>query len=152
MAQIKTESISSPNTPRACGSHSQAVKLGDFIFISGQLALDPNTNMLCSDDITNQTRCVLENIKSLLDEKNLDFRHIVKTTIFLTDLNEFETMDSVYKTFFTRPFPASSVVGVNQLLKGSKIEIECIVVDTTPYEQDIKNTKNNSSCGGCCKK
>ena len=135
------ESITSKNAPAAIGPYSPGVKLGDFVYLSGQIALDPNTGELVSADPGEQTRQVMENIKALLAEKGLATHHIVKTTVYLADLQDFAVFNEIYGSYFTEPYPARSTIQVAGLPKNAKVEIECLVLDTLAYEQD--------SCEGC---
>jgi len=135
--------IKPANGPEAIGPYSPAVKLGDFVYLSGQLPIDPKTNALVDGDIRFQTTQVLENIKNLLAEMGLETRHVLKTTVFLSDMNNFGVMNEVYGSYFQEPYPARSAVQVAALPKGALVEIECFVVDTLAYEQ--------AACGsGCC--
>lgn len=143
-----TIKITSDNAPKAIGPYSPALQIGDFMYFSGQLPVDPKTNELVEDNIKVQTRQSLRNLKALLNEVGLDTRHIVKTTVFMTDLSEFNDMNEVYALFFDEPYPARSCVQVAALPKGAKIEIEALVIDTLKYE---KQSGGCSSCeGGCC--
>ncbi len=143
-----TIKITSDNAPKAIGPYSPALQIGDFMYFSGQLPVDPKTNELVEDNIKVQTRQSLGNLKALLNEVGLDTRHIVKTTVFMTDLSEFNDMNEVYALFFDEPYPARSCVQVAALPKGAKIEIEALVIDTLKYE---KQSGGCSSCeGGCC--
>ena len=114
------------NYPKAIGAYSVYRIAGDFIFASGQIPLNPQTNELVSGDIATQTKQVLENIRGILEENGLNFNHIVKTTVFLADINDFAMMNEVYASFFKAPCPARSAVAVKDLPKGAKVEIEII--------------------------
>ena len=117
--------------PKAIGAYSAYRVVGDFIFASGQIPLNPQTNELVSGDTAAQTRQVLENIRGILEENGLNFNHIVKTTVFVKDLNDFATVNATYEAFFTEhnaTFPARSCVEVARLPKDVKIEIEAIAV------------------------
>ncbi len=138
------KSIKSENAPKAIGPYSPAVKLGDFVYLSGMIPVDPKTNEVVADDIQVQTKQVMENIKALLAEMDLELRHVVKTTVFMTDLNEFAPMNEVYASYFKDPYPARSCVEVKALPKNVKVEIECMVLDTLMYEQQ------SQGCGGGC--
>lgn len=140
-----TQAISSPNAPKALGPYSQAVKLGDFVYLSGQIPLDPTTGLVVEGGIQEQTQQVLKNIEAVLSEMNLETRHVVKTTVFMTDLSEFEEMNKIYAVYFNEPFPARSTIQVVALPKGVKIEIECIVIDTLVYEKQM-----TQGCQGGC--
>lgn len=144
-----TKSIESLNAPKAIGPYSPALKLGDFVYLSGMIPVDPKTNEVVADDIVVQTTQVMENIKNLLAEMDLSFRHIVKTTVFVTDLNEFTKMNEVYASYFEEPYPARSCVEVKALPKNVKVEIECTVIDTLAYEQ-MQSGCGDSCSDGCC--
>ncbi|MEA4875038.1 RidA family protein [Anaerorhabdus sp.] len=140
-----TQAISSPNAPKALGPYSQAIKLGDFVYLSGQIPMDPSTGAIVEGGIQEQTQQVLKNIEAVLSEMNLETRHVVKTTVFMTDLSEFDDMNKIYGAYFNEPFPARSTIQVVALPKGAKIEIECTVIDTLAYERQM-----NQGCGGGC--
>ena len=137
------QEITSANAPKAIGPYTPAVKLGDFVYMSGQIPVDPVTGEVVEGGIVEQTHQVLKNIEALLAEQGLEMRHIVKTTVFMTDLSEFSAMNDIYATYFDRPYPARSTVQVGALPKGSKVEIECLVIDTLAYERQM------GGCGGC---
>ena len=124
------QEITSANAPKAIGPYTPAVKLGDFVYMSGQIPVDPASGEIVAGGIQEQTHQVLKNIEALLAEMNLEMRHIVKTTVFMTDLGEFNAMNEIYATYFDRPYPARSTVQVGALPKGAKVEIECLVIDT----------------------
>ncbi len=137
------KSFESEKGPKAIGPYSPAVKLGDFVYVSGQLPV--NSEGKIDDTIELQTQACLENMKNLLAVQNLELRHIVKTTVFMTDLSEFDKMNAVYASYFEKPYPARSCVQVAALPKGAKIEIEALVIDTLVYEAQMANR----SCSGC---
>ena len=118
--------ISSPDAPGAVGPYSQAIAVGDMLFCAGQIPLDPKTNEIVSEDVTEQTRRVCENIKAVLAANGMTFENVVKTTVFLTDLGNFTAMNAVYQEYFREPFPARSTIGVSALPRASKVEIEVI--------------------------
>ncbi|MEO0115188.1 MAG: RidA family protein [candidate division WOR-3 bacterium] len=120
------EIIYTEKAPKPIGPYSQAVRIGNLIFFSGQIGIDPNTGNLVSGGVGAETRQVMANIKALLTKANLTFSNIIKTTIFLTDLSDFTEVNQIYSEYFTRDFPARSTVAVNALPKGAKIEIEVI--------------------------
>ena len=95
--------ITSPNAPKAIGPYSPAVKLGDFVYMSGQLPLDPESNEIVAGGIQEQTYQVLKNMEAILAEMGLETRHIVKTTVFMTDLADFDSMNQIYATYFMQP-------------------------------------------------
>ena len=118
--------IATTSAPAAVGPYSQAVRVGNFVFCSGQIPLDPATQQIVSGDITAQTKRVLENITAVLRAEGLSFENIVKTTIFLTDLGDFQTVNEIYGSYFKSDPPARSTVQVAALPKGAAVEIEVI--------------------------
>lgn len=114
------------NAPKAVGPYSQAIQLGDFLFCSGQIAIDPKTNEVYSGDIKTQTEMVMKNIAAVLATANLNFDNVVKTTIFLTNMNDFATVNEVYAKSFKEAPPARSTVAVAGLPKGVNVEIEVL--------------------------
>ena len=120
--------ISTPDAPAAIGPYSQAIRAGTMMFCSGQIPLDPKTAQIVSGGIDAQTKRVLENITALLKAEGLTFANIVKTTIFLTDLGDFQTVNEIYGSYFKQDPPARSTVQVSALPKGANIEIEVIAV------------------------
>jgi 2-iminobutanoate/2-iminopropanoate deaminase len=117
--------VQTKNAPQAIGPYSQAIKLGTLLFVSGQLGLDITGNFTATD-ISSQTRQALENIKVILETAGLQITDVVKTTIFLTDLKAFATVNNIYGEYFQAPFPARSCVQVAKLPKDALIEIEVI--------------------------
>jgi len=118
--------ISTSEAPAAIGPYSQAVRSGRFLFCSGQIPLDPKSGQIITGDIAAQTRRVLDNIAAVLRAEGLTFDNIVKTTIFLTDLGDFQTVNEIYGSYFKQDPPARSTVQVSALPKGAKVEIEVI--------------------------
>jgi 2-iminobutanoate/2-iminopropanoate deaminase len=110
----------------AVGPYNHAVRVGDLLFCSGQIPLDPATGTLVAGDIKAQAERVLENIKVILEDQKLSFANVVKSTVFLTNLADFAVMNEVYARHFTADFPARSTVQVAALPKGANIEIEVI--------------------------
>lgn len=123
--RLKT-SISSPQAPKAIGPYSPAVRAGEFLFISGQVALDPSTGSMVNGDIRAETRQVMENIRVLLGAAGLDFSGVVRTTVFLADMNDFTVMNDVYGTYFGQPYPARATVQVSRLPRDARVEIDVI--------------------------
>lgn len=119
--------LNSANAPAALGPYSQALVQGDMVFCSGQIPLDPATGEM-AQGIENQTRQVLKNLTAVLAENGMTLANVIKTTVFLADLNDFAAMNQVYAQHFTQPFPARSCVQVAAIPKGSLVEIECIAV------------------------
>ena len=120
--------ISTSEAPAAIGPYSQAVRSGNFLFCSGQIPLDPESGKIVSGDIATQTRRTLDNIGAVLKAQGLTFDNIVKTTIFLTNLDDFQTVNEIYGSYFKREPPARSTVQVSALPKGANIEIEVIAM------------------------
>jgi len=112
--------------PKPIGPYSQAVKSGGFLFASGQVSLDPRTNDFLSGDIRQQTERVLENIKGILEAGGVNLHHVLKTTVFLKDMNDFAAMNEVYGKYFTAAPPARSTIQVARLPKDALVEIEVI--------------------------
>lgn len=118
--------ISAPNAPSAIGPYSHAIAIDDFLYTSGQIALNPATGKIVGDTIEAQTEQVLKNLEAVLAANEMTFANVIKTTIFLTDLADFATVNSIYATRFPSDPPARSCVQVAGLPGGSKIEIELI--------------------------
>ena len=119
--------ISTEQAPKAIGPYSQAVRFGNLVFLSGQLGLDPATGTL-KDGIVAQTRQALDNIGAILTSLGLTYAHVVKTTVFVKDLDDFATVNDIYGTVFGQDAPARSCVEVSRLPKRALVEIECIAV------------------------
>ena len=120
--------ISTTDAPAAVGPYSQAVRVGSTIYCAGQIPLDPKSGQIVSGGIDAQTRRVLDNITAVLKAEGLTFDNIVKTTIFLTNLADFQTVNEIYASYFNQQPPARSTVQVPALPKGANIEIEVIAV------------------------
>ena len=118
--------ISTNEAPAAIGPYSQAVRSGSFLFCSGQIPLDPKSGQIVAGDIIAQTRRVLDNIAAVLRAEGITFDNIVKTTIFLTDLDDFQLVNEVYASYFKQDPPARSTVQVSALPRGAHVEIEVI--------------------------
>lgn len=130
--------VSTTDAPGAVGPYSQAVRVGQMVFTAGQIPLDPKSGQIISDDVAEQTTRVLDNLTAVLKAENLTFDHIVKTTVFMTDLGQFAQMNEVYAKYFTSQPPARSTVQVTALPKGARVEIECIAVsDQTPAGKQL---------------
>jgi 2-iminobutanoate/2-iminopropanoate deaminase len=113
-------------SPAAVGPYNHAVRVGDLLFCAGQIPLDPATGNLVTGDIKVQTERVLQNVKAILDDQQLTFANVVKSTVFLTDLNNFAGMNEIYAKHFTENFPARSTIQVTGLPKGAGVEIEVV--------------------------
>ena len=120
--------IDTSKAPAAIGPYSQAVEANGMVFVSGQLPVDPATGEFVPGGIKELTHRSLTNIKNILAEEGLTMQHIVKTTVFLADINDFAEMNEVYATFFEGVAPARSAMAVKTLPKGARVEIECIAV------------------------
>lgn len=123
------KAISTTKAPGAIGPYSQAIKVGNFVFTSGQLPLNPTTGTFPEGGIKEQTRQSLNNIKAILEEAGLTMKNVVKTTVFLADMGDFADMNGVYAEFFSEPFPARSAVAVKTLPKNALVEIEVIAAE-----------------------
>jgi 2-iminobutanoate/2-iminopropanoate deaminase len=121
-----TEVISSPSAPKAIGPYSPAVRAGQLLFISGQVPLDPATGAMVDGDVAAQTRRVLDNVGALLTAAGRSFAHVVRTTVFLADMNDFAAVNEVYGTYFSEPYPARATVQVARLPKDARVEIDAI--------------------------
>lgn len=119
--------ISTDKAPAAIGPYSQALDTGNMLFISGQIPIDPATGMM-PESVTDQAKQVLTNITNILAEAGLTMANVVKTSVFLSDLNDFAAVNEVYASFFAEPYPARSCVQVAAIPKGAKVEIETIAV------------------------
>ena len=119
--------VSTSAAPAAIGPYSQAVRAGNTLWLSGQVALDPVTKELVQGDIEVQPRRVFDNIKAILAAAGASFDGVVKTTIFLTDLANFAVVNKIMAEYFREPYPARSTVGVVALPRGAQVEVECIV-------------------------
>jgi 2-iminobutanoate/2-iminopropanoate deaminase len=114
--------------PKPIGPYSQAIRANGFLFVSGQVALDPKTGEMTETDIRKQTERVLENVRGIVEAAGSKMNHIVKTTVFLKDMNDFGTMNEVYAGYFTLAPPARSTVQVSRLPKDALVEIEVIAI------------------------
>ncbi|MBO4819994.1 MAG: RidA family protein [Prevotella sp.] len=118
--------IKTAKAPSAIGPYSQAIQIGGLVYTSGQIPIDPSTGSFVEGGIKEQTRQSLENVKSILEEAGMTMGDVVKTMVFMADMNDFAEMNAVYATFFTEPYPARSAVAVKTLPKGALVEIEVI--------------------------
>ena len=124
--RTKCKVISTKKAPAAIGPYSQAIQVGNLVYTSGQIHIDPATGVFAEGGIKEQTRQSLTNVKAILEEVGLTMSNVVKTTVFIADMNDFADMNSVYAEFFTEPYPARSAVAVKTLPKGALVEIEVI--------------------------
>ena len=122
------ELITAAGAAKAIGPYSPALKIGNLLFLSGSIPLDPVSGQLVEGGIKEQTTRVLENIKALLAAAGADFSHVVRTTVFMIDLGEFAAMNEIYASYFSAPYPARSTVQVVKLPRDVKVEIDLIAV------------------------
>ena len=118
--------ISTSNAPSAIGPYSQAIQVGHLVYTSGQIPIDPATGAFAEGGIKEQTRQSLLNVQAILKEAGTSMENVIKTTVFMADMNDFAAMNAVYAEFFTEPFPARSAVAVKTLPKGALVEIEVV--------------------------
>lgn len=128
MAASDRQVISAATSAPAIGPYSPALRVGQMLFISGQIPLDPASGQLVEGDIRAQTERVLQNLGGLLTAAGAEFRHVVRTTIFLADMNDFATVNEIYATYFAPPFPARATVQVARLPKDVRVEIDGIAI------------------------
>jgi 2-iminobutanoate/2-iminopropanoate deaminase len=120
--------VSTPAAPSAIGPYSQAIRVGSWLFLSGQIPLDPATGELVRGDVSAQTERVLQNLSAVLKMGHSDFSHVVRTTVYLVDLAHFASVNEVYGRFFPAPCPARSTVQVAALPRGAQVEIDAIAL------------------------
>jgi 2-iminobutanoate/2-iminopropanoate deaminase len=120
--------VTAPTSAPAIGPYSPALRVGSFLFLSGQIPLDPTSGQLVAGDINAQTTRVLQNMGELLKAGGADFANVVRTTIFLTDMNDFAAVNEIYASYFTEPYPARATVQVARLPKDVRVEIDAIAV------------------------
>ena len=122
------EVIQTESAPRAVGPYSQAIRAGAYVFTAGQVAIDPTTNQFIGGDVTQQTRQVLSNLRAVLEAAGSGLDRVVKTTVFLTTMDNFQGMNGVYTEFFSDAPPARSTIAVAGLPLGALVEIECVAL------------------------
>jgi 2-iminobutanoate/2-iminopropanoate deaminase len=118
--------IQTDNAPAPIGPYSQAVKIGGFLYISGQIAINPKTGNVETVDIESETKLVMSNLNAILEKAGLSFYHVIKTTIFLTDMSQFATVNKIYGSYFEKDFPARETVQASALPKGVHVEISMV--------------------------
>jgi 2-iminobutanoate/2-iminopropanoate deaminase len=123
--------IATDGAPKAIGPYSQAIAAGELVFCAGQVALDPASGDSVTGDVKVQTERVLDNLSAVLAAAGSDLRHVVKTTVYLTDFNDFAAMNEIYAKRFGDHRPARATVGVSALPKGLRVEIECVAIRVT---------------------
>jgi reactive intermediate/imine deaminase len=124
---MSRQTIHTSHAPQAIGPYSQAVRAGDTVYLSGQIPLDPATMQLVSGDIEAEIRQVFENLKAVAAAAGGSLANAVKVNVFLTDLGHFAKVNEIMATYCTQPFPARAAIGVAQLPKGARVEIECVL-------------------------
>jgi 2-iminobutanoate/2-iminopropanoate deaminase len=122
------EAVRTERAPAAIGPYSQAVRMGNLLFCSGQIPLDPATGELVCGDVAAQTRQVFANLEAVLSEAGAGFEHVARTTVYLADMNDFAAMNAVYATFFNAPAPARSTIQAAGLPRNARVEIDVIAV------------------------
>ena len=120
------KAISTTKAPAAIGPYSQAIKVGNLVYTSGQIPIDPATGSFVEGGIKEQTRQALTNVQAILEAAGLTMANVVKTTVFMADMNDFADMNAVYADYFSEPYPARSAVAVKTLPKGALLEIEVV--------------------------
>ena len=123
--------IQTEQAPAAIGPYSQAIRIGDFLYTSGQIALDPESGMFLSGEIEEETEQTLKNISAILQAGGVNFENVIKTTVYLSDLNNFARMNKVYEKYFSKNKPARACVQVAALPKGAKVEIDAIATSSS---------------------
>lgn len=138
---MEKQNIETKKAPAAIGPYSQGIKMGDFLFCSGQIGVSPKTNVLVSGGIRQETKQAFANLGAVLKEAGADFDTVVKVNVYLANMDDFPVMNEIYATFFKKPYPARATVQVAKLPKGARLEIECIAY-----------IKGEESCDGeCCR-
>ena len=126
---MSKKAINTDKAPKAIGPYSQAIQVGNLVYTSGQLPIDPTTGAFPEGGIKEQTRQSLLNIQAILEEAGLTMSNVVKTTVFLADMNDFADINAIYAEFFTQPYPARSAVAVKTLPKNALVEIEVVAAE-----------------------
>ncbi len=126
------EAVSTSAAPAAIGPYSQAIRAGSLLFVSGQIPLDPATGVMVAGDITVQTHRVFRNLAGILEAAGSSFDHVLRTTVYLADINDFAAMNDVYGGYFTSPAPARSTVQAARLPKDARVEIDVIAEISNP--------------------
>lgn len=121
------QTIFTKNAPQAIGTYSQAVRAGDTVYVSGQIPLDPVSGELVTGDIEAEIRRVFENLKAIAEAAGGGLDRVVKLTVFLTDLAHFPKVNEIMATYFSEPYPARAAIGVAQLPRGARVEMECVL-------------------------
>jgi len=125
---MQRQIISTPDAPKAIGTYSQAVKVGDTVYISGQIPLDPATGQLVSGDIEAEIRRAFDNLKAIAVAAGGTLADVAKLSVFLTDLGHFAKVNEIMATYFREPYPARAALGVASLPRGARVEVECVLI------------------------
>lgn len=123
---MSKQPITTPDAPAAIGPYSQAIRAGDFLFLSGQIPLDPATGQLVEGNIGDQTHRVLKNLDAILKAAGASFAHVVKTNVYLADMGDFAAMNEIYGTYFPAPYPARATIQAARLPRDVKVEIDLV--------------------------
>lgn len=144
--------LSSKYAPEAIGPYSSALKICDYVYLSGQLPVDPSTNQIVDGGVYEQTVQCLKNLNAILDEVDLDVNYLVNVRVYLTDIQDYDKMNEAYSSMFKEPYPSRVVVGVKELPKGAKVEIEGKAIDFRALEILCGDDNCECSCegGSCC--
>ena len=144
--------LSSNNAPEAIGPYSSALKICDYVYLSGQLPIDPSTKQIVDGGVYEQTVQCLKNLNAILDEVDLDVNYLVNVRVYLTDMQDYDKMNEAYSSMFKEPYPSRVVVGVKELPKGAKVEIEGKAIDFRALEILCGDDNCECSCEGdsCC--
>ncbi|HXR18862.1 MAG TPA: RidA family protein [Steroidobacteraceae bacterium] len=124
---MKRQIIQTTDAPKAIGTYSQAVRVGDTVYVSGQIPLDPASGQLVSGDIELEIRRVFENLKAIAQAAGGSLANVVKLSVFLTDLTHFPKVNEIMATYFNEPYPARAAIGVAALPRGARVEMECVL-------------------------
>lgn len=124
---MKKDIISTSKAPQAIGSYSQAVRAGSLIFVSGQIALDPHSGEMVNSDFVTETKRVFDNVAGVAEAAGLSLANVVKLTVYLTDLNDFASLNNIMTEYFDEPFPARAAVQVSLLPRGATVEVDAIL-------------------------
>lgn len=125
---MKKNVIHSTRAPAAIGPYSQAIQVANVIYTSGQIGLDPTSGNLVAQDLASQVRQAFANLAAVIEAAGADWQHVVKLTLYLTDLNHFATVNAIMSELIPEPFPARSTIGVSSLPKGAQFEVDAVVV------------------------
>jgi 2-iminobutanoate/2-iminopropanoate deaminase len=128
MEKIQLTQIATSEAPAAIGPYSQAIRCGQFVYTSGQIPLDPVTGELVGEDVQTQTHRVLQNLQAVLNGAGTSLKSVIKTTVFLVRMSDFQAMNTVYASYFGSPAPARSTVAVAELPRKALVEIECVAL------------------------